>query len=246
MCIRDSVRAYVTNAAGTVYGNEVTFTSTTLAAPVATAGTNIQAEAFTANWNAVDGATSYYVDVSLYPTFSIGGGTSTLSEGFDAGSTAPAGWTFTNIGGTYTTTGKFRLKSPSLKLDATGDAVETTTLPSAATELAFWCKGQSTNTESALLVEGYNGSSWVTIDNLKPLPTTSKIISYNSSSTPALPAGILKFRLSYSKSTGNLALDDVTITSGGTVPAFIIGYENLLVNGTSQNVNSLVASTSYY
>ena len=240
------VRAYVTNTAGTVYGNEVTFTSTALAAPVATAGTNIMAETFTANWNAVDGATSYFLDVSLYPTFSIGGGTSTLSEGFDAGFTAPAGWTFTNIGGTYTTTGNYGLKSPSLKLDGTGDAVETPTLSSAATELAFWCKGQSTNAESALLIEGYNGSSWVTIDNLKPLPTTSKIITYNSSSSPALPAGIVKFRLSYSKGTGNLALDDMTITSGGTVPAFLNGYENLLVNGTSQNVNSLVASTSYY
>ena len=65
----------------------------------------------------------------------------------------------------------YGLKSPSLKLDGTGDAVETPTLSSAATELAFWCKGQSTNAESALLIEGYNGSSWV----------NAEIKRYNSS-----------------------------------------------------------------
>lgn len=240
------VRAYVTNTAGTAYGNEITFTTGALTTPVATPATALLSEGFTANWNAVDGAISYFLDVSLYPTFNVTGGTSTLSEGFDNGTAAPAGWTFTNIGGTYTSTGNYGLKSPSLKMDATGDAVETPLLTSAATEFTFWCKGQSTNAESSLLIEGYNGTSWVTIDNLNPLPTTSKVVTYNATSTPVLPSGMVKFRLSYSKSTGNLALDDVTINSGGMVPSYLMGYENLLVNGTSQTVTGLVASTSYY
>ena len=244
--IQYHVRAYATNAAGTVYGSDVTFTSGSLTTPVAIAASAISSGGFTANWNTVDGASSFNLDVSLYPSFSISGGSSSLSEGFSAGTTAPAGWTFTNIGGTYATTGNYGLTSPSLKLDATGDAVETTTLASAATQFSFWCKGQSTNTESALLIEGYNGSSWVTLDNLKPLPTTATTITYNSSSTPALPVNILKFRLSYSKSTGNLALDDFGMTYGGSVTSFVNGYENLSVSGISQTVTGLTASTPYY
>ena len=240
------VRAYSTNAAGTVYGSDVTFTSGSLNAPVAIDASVVSSGGFSANWNAVDGANSYELDVSLYPSFSITGSSATLTEGFSGGTTAPAGWTFTNIGGTYTSTGNYGLASPSLKLDASGDAVETNTLASAATQLSFWCKGQSVNTQSALLVEGYNGSTWITIDNFSPLPTIAITKTYNSSSSPALPANLISFRFSYSKSTGNLALDDVSITSGGTVPSFVTGYESLSVNQTSQVVTGLAASTPYY
>ncbi len=240
------VRAYVTNAAGTAYGSDVTFTSGSLNTPAATDATTVTSNGFTANWSAVDGANSYDLDVSLYPTFSIGGGNSTLTEGFNSGFTAPAGWTFTNIGGTYTSAGNFGVASPSLKMDATGDAVETPMLASAATQLSFWCKGQSVNTSSSLLIEGFNGSSWVTIDTYSPLPIVATTKTYNSSSTPALHANMVKFRLSYSKSTGNLALDDVSIISGGTVPSFVGGYESLSVSGISQSVTGLAASVPYY
>jgi len=240
------VRAYASNAAGTVYGKDVTFTSAALGSPVATAATSINSGGFTANWNKVNGAASYNLDVSLYQTFSISGGSSTLTEGFNSGTTAPAGWTFTNIGATYTSTGNYGTASPSLKLDATGDAVETSTLASAATQLSFWCKGQSTNTESALLVEGFNGTSWVTIDNFNPLPTSATTKTYSTTSSPALAAGFVKFRFSYSKSTGNFALDDVSITAGGSVPSFINGFDDLSVNADSAIVSGLTPSTPYF
>jgi len=240
------VRAYVSNTAGTVYGSDVTFTSGALTAPVATAGTTVGSNGFTSNWNVVNGAASYNLDVSLYQSFSTTGGSSSLTEGFNNGITAPAGWTFTNIATTYTSAGNFGLASPSVKLDASGDAVETATLASAATQLSFWCKGNSTNTSSSLLIEGNNGTSWVTIDTYSPLPTTGTTKTYSSSSTPSLPANIVAFRFSYSKSTGNLAFDDVNITSGGSVPSFVTGYNDLSVSGTSQSVTGLTASTPYF
>lgn len=240
------VRAYVTNIAGTAYGNDVSFTSASLSVPVATPASGISTSSFTANWNAVEGATAYNLDVSAYPTFSIGGGSSTLTEGFTTGVVAPAGWIFTAIGGTYTTAGNYGAASPSLKLDATGDAVETPTLASAATQLNFWYKGQTTNALSVLKVEGYDGSSWVTIESISSLATTGTTITYTSSTTPALPANIVKFRFTYTKSSGNLALDDINIVSGGQVPSFIAGYENLSVNSVSQSVTGLAALTPYY
>ena len=240
------VRAYVTNAAGTSYGNDVSFTSASLTVPVATPASGIGTTGFTANWNVVEGATAYNLDVSAYPTFSVGGGTSTLTEGFSNGIVAPVDWKFTAIGGTYTTAGNFGAASPSLKLDDTGDAIETPTLTSSATQLSFWYKGQTTNTLSVLKVEGYNGSSWVTIESISSLATSGTTITYTTSSIPALPANIVKFRFTYTKSSGNLALDDVSIISGGSVPSFITGYDNLSVNTASQSITGLAASTLYF
>lgn len=57
------VRAYVTNANGTYYANEVSFTTANIVSPIATAPSHTTNTAFTANWNAVPGATAYEIDV---------------------------------------------------------------------------------------------------------------------------------------------------------------------------------------
>ena len=56
-------KAYATDATGTVYGTQSSFTTITLGAPLATAATAITSIGFTANWEAVTGATSYELDV---------------------------------------------------------------------------------------------------------------------------------------------------------------------------------------
>lgn len=66
-----------------------TATVFTLDTPVATAATGISTNGFTANWNAVDGATEYQVDVT-YEAAGGSGSTNILSEnfsGFTAGTT---------------------------------------------------------------------------------------------------------------------------------------------------------------
>ena len=57
-------RAYATSSAGTSYGSDVTFTTLNLSTPNATAATSKTSSGFTANWDAVDGATGY--DVNVY------------------------------------------------------------------------------------------------------------------------------------------------------------------------------------
>ncbi len=58
-------KTYVTNAGGTFYSSEASFNTTgsVPTTPVATAATNITTTGFTANWNAVAGATNYFLDV---------------------------------------------------------------------------------------------------------------------------------------------------------------------------------------
>lgn len=56
-------RTFATDATATVYGTQSSFATTALAAPIATAGTFVGTTNFTANWNAVAGATGYELDV---------------------------------------------------------------------------------------------------------------------------------------------------------------------------------------
>jgi hypothetical protein len=223
--------------------------TTAISAPVATAATSAAATSFTANWGAVSGAASYLLDVSTNPCFASFGSASTATEGFAGGTTAPSGWTFTAIGATYTTAGNFGAASPALTLDATGDRVLTNQLSgAAASQLSFWLRGNGTNSLSALLVEGTtDGTNWVTIENItNSIPTTGTTKTYNFSSTPLLPCGMIQFRFTYTKNAGNLAFDDVSITSASSTPDFVSGYNGLSVSGTSASVTGLTSSTTYY
>ncbi|MEO4005769.1 lamin tail domain-containing protein [Flavobacterium sp. CAU 1735] len=62
-------RAYSVNAAGVSYGQELTFTTAPVPAPIATEATAVTGTSFTANWDEVFGAESYRIDVSESATF---------------------------------------------------------------------------------------------------------------------------------------------------------------------------------
>ncbi len=195
---------------------------------------------FTAAWSAVANATGYRLDVGTNATFSAGGGSSgmLLDEGFSAGATAPDGWTFTSIGGTYTTSGNYGLASPSLKMDATGDSVQTPAF-SGPTNVSFWIKGQA-STGSSLLVEILSGGVWSTLTDITSLPSTGTTYSF------PLDAAVTALRFTYAKSAGNLSFDDVKVTGSSEVPSFVSGYEDLAVSGPSQVVSGLAMGKTYY
>ncbi|UPT65396.1 MAG: hypothetical protein M0D57_12600 [Sphingobacteriales bacterium JAD_PAG50586_3] len=132
-----------------------------------------------------------------------------VDEGFAGGTTAPPGWTFTAIGGVYTTNSNFGNASPSLQFDNTNDAITTPTVTN-PTQLSFWYKGQN-STNSYLLVHGLIGSTWILIDSIRPLATTGTNVSY------AISNPYTQFRLTYIRATGNLALDDVNVLCSSTV-----------------------------
>lgn len=221
-----------------------------LSAPVATLATPIVSTGFNANWGTVPLASGgYLLDVSTSATFGTSTPT-TLTEGFNNGTTAPSGWSITSGISTYTSAGNFGASSPSLQFNLSAQSVVTATLTGAATQLSFWIKGNGTNAASALLVEGYNGSSWVTIENItNSLPTSGTTKTYNSSSTPALASNFTQFRFTYTKSNGNLAFDDVSINYNVVAGSFVTGYNAKPVSGqatVTSAVTGLTTGTYYY
>ena len=134
-----------------------------------------------------------------------------IDEGFDGFETGtrPAGWTFTNCNlnsDTYTAAGSYGRLSPSIKLDATGDAIETAAF-SGGEWLQFWVKGQGTDVSSSLLVEEYYlGGSWTAVTDVSALPVAGTTLG-----TFGLLPGTTRVRFTYTKSAGDVAFDDVLI-----------------------------------
>ena len=165
-----------------------------------------------------------------------------LDENFDSFTEPLSGWSSSGLNN-YTTVSSSGESPNSIKFDDSNDYLETPTLVSSAETLSFWIKGNSTNNNSLLLIEGWDGSSWSTVDKIKPLPTTGTIQTYNSGLS-----SFIKFKFTYTKGAGNLALDDLKITCacGPTqlVTSFtpISGPENteVTINGTGFSPSSTV------
>ncbi len=141
-----------------------------------------------------------------------------ITEGFnnfDTG-TRPAGWTFYGCNAnsdTYTAAGDFGLASPSVMFNADTDYIQTLPLfhPD---ELRFWVKGMGTDASSELLVEEYySGSGWNTLTNVVPLPAAGTNFGPYSMDFFATEA-----RFTYTKSAGDIALDDVDISKAVPTP----------------------------
>ena len=239
---------------GTVPQDEATTTYGIPAAPVATAATDVSAIGFTANWNAVAGATGYSLDVY---TKTIGGDDVTETESFDGitpngNLIGPdpvylSGWSVLSQSTSrqiYTTATNYGLSSPSFAFTITGDFIETATYASPVTSLSFWGKQQSGATSSTL-IEGYNGSSWSTIATL-----SNKDVATAGTVTYDLVAlgktDVIKIRLVYTKVAGNLAVDDVAVTYGGSSNTPIAGSPFTITGDNSKAITGLTPATDYY
>ena len=236
------IRIYAVNYAGTTYSNQIIF-KTLLNAPVTTAATLIDSNHFTANWQKFFGANSYKLDVSTFSTFSTTKSIN-ITEGFNNGTTPPTGWVFN--GGIISNTTTYGQSSPSLVFNSSNARVVTKLLGAPATQLKFWIKSLNTNASSSLLLEGFNGSAWIPIKTYTNLSKINGTKLINASTNPALPANIIQFRFTYTKSAGNLVFDDVSINYDTIVPSFVYGYNNITVKNTTKLITGLKAGTTYY
>lgn len=135
-----------------------------------------------------------------------GGAVTLIDEGFDAGATAPPGWTFKSIG-TYETAQNSGRAIPGLKFDATGDFVETPLL-SNPTNVQFILKGNSINAASVFRVEALISGVYQVVTNISGMTDTWRTnrITLTTSTTR------LKFTYA-NKAGGNFAFDDVIVRS---------------------------------
>ena len=241
------VRAYATNSTGTAYGDVVSFTTSSVSAPVATAATGVSSISFNSNWGAVTGASGgYLLDVSASATFGTISPAS-LSEGFETGLSSSGYvstslnlssgiWNFVESGlrnddensGTY-----------SCQLKATTGTATTPALNNVGT-LTFYAKSP-------------NGSTTMTIkkivNSITTTVTTKTITTLWGQYTVPINDNSSAVQIVFANGSNFTLIDDISISYTGIVPSFVAGYEAKPISGQSTettNVTGLTPSTPYY
>lgn len=232
-------------------------------APEALAATNVTPTSFTANWSAVEGATSYMLTVFSFKTIKSDVEEATVTEGFDGivatgkkdkfidteNSKLPEGWTISvSDNGTsreiYASSGNYHSEKIALAFDATGDFIETPEAPAPIKKFSFWLKNQGAGAGSIITVSGFNGTEWIDLGELD-----FDDIDTNFADVVGMDVdeeGIVKLRLSYTKEVGNCAIDDVSYTYGGVYNIATLLLEDKTVEGTSFDVTGLTEGEQYY
>ncbi len=157
---------------------------------------------------------------------------STGFDGYTGPGTEPAGWNIANgtSSNTYTSVGNFGLSSPSVRLDLTGESITSPTVTT-PTSIQFWGKGQSIAGAGALLVEQFVGGTWTSVINLTFSGGTllNAITTYGPYT---LNNNATQVRLTYTKGAGNMAIDDI-ILSTGVLPVKLSTFAGSYSNKTS-------------
>ena len=249
-----------------IYIDDIKVTQTVkidVPAPEALAATNVTPTSFTANWSAVEGATSYMLTVFSFKTIKSDVEEATVTEGFDGivatgkkdkfidteNSKLPEGWTISvSDNGTsreiYASSGNYHSEKIALAFDATGDFIETPEAPAPIKKFSFWVKNQGAGAGSIITVSGFNGTEWIDLGELD-----FDDIDTNFADVVGMDVdeeGIVKLRLSYTKEVGNCAIDDVSYTYGGVYNIATLLLEDKTVEGTSFDVTGLTEGEKYY
>lgn len=241
------VRAFATNTNSTYYGNEESFTTPAIDAPVAISATSINDTSFIANWDAVSGADAYLLDVisgfenqTITETFSsIGGGT---SSGYNDRT-----WIGTN-GITWTaynsrTDQVINSGNDAITLrDASNSYVESASIIGSLTSISFQIQqkfGGSGGSVALKILSGVGFSTSTTIGNY---PFNTSIATINA--TISGITGPFKIVIENDGTTrpciDNLTFDVSTVT-------YVAGFENFNVgNVLTHTVTGLETGTKYY
>ncbi len=216
-------------------------------APAAIWASATNSTGFTATWSAVLNATSYRLDVGTNATFAGGGASGAATN------CAHDGTLGNGTGGTWTETGL--TQGSGYLISLTGDALITPAMDftaSSAETLNFKARtygGVNSNNNTVVVsVSTNNGSSWATLGTRTPLSTTLTAMNPFDLSAYDHAQVAVKFETPGATAAIGAGLDDVLVTnlSGGAASAFVPGYSNLTVSGTSQSVTGLAASATYY
>jgi hypothetical protein len=215
-----------------------------LPGPVANAASSVLVDGFTANWDAVTGATGYKLDVSTSSNFAV---SSSISEGFEDSTFPPNGWT--NSGWARSTTAS-EINSGSGAANANSNSgTLTTSSISYPTNISFYLGRSGNATAKTLKVEisttsQSSGFTTIATYDHSNVPSSSyNQYSINLSSYSSNNVVYIRF-VKTSSTTAPWRLDDIVVNQ--QTPSFVSGFQDLTVSGTSQAVTALSEATTYY
>ncbi|NLB66144.1 MAG: fibronectin type III domain-containing protein, partial [Lentisphaerae bacterium] len=216
--------------------------------PTVAAATAVGGSGFTANWSAVTGASGYRLDVSTSPTFTGGSVNLMTNPGFETGNLT----SWTNNGGSDITIqstdpqeGSYNALCAPSATRHFGQAVTIAGDGVTEYENSYWYKGSG----NVRIWASWASGGVVSGDNLQPGSYNGNAASWTKMTYKVVPnngQNVLNYQLRIYNGA-SISLDNFFVgTSSGGGPAFVSGYENLAVAGTSQVVTGLEQDTKYY
>jgi len=200
--------------------------------PVATAATDITIASFVAHWNKVYDASGYY-----FTAYNLSEGESKLTEGFNNGLVAPTDWTITATG-TSTSPTYSGDSIPSVVFRNSGEMIQTEQYLLPATSLSFFIKTLS-GLNGCLSVEAMAGTTWNKVDSISVTSSlnTTKTYSFTTDQN------YTQFRLTYTKVTGYLAVDDIAVSFSQNLE---YNAHNIWLTETTDTLINLASNRDYY
>ncbi|RXE71283.1 M6 family metalloprotease domain-containing protein [Muribaculaceae bacterium Isolate-002 (NCI)] len=191
-------------------------------------GDEIGTDYFIASWNAVDGAVDYLLTVSALGELV----TTTDTNNFGSSSliTLPSGWSSSHTK-TYTSSGNYGNASPSMRMEA-NYYVQTPRYDYPVTQISFWAKGQGTGTSgSSATLYAVDGNSETPLTVFKDWNTGK-----GATITYTIPrSDVYQLKLVYdNKVSGNLAIDDMTVTTSSEGASVIPAYNSMSTGGATR------------
>ena len=215
------------------------FITANLPAPADVSAAHIYAESIEWQWTAVAEA-----DGSEINCYRLAGVESTTDvEHFDCvgskGTPLPEGWSGT-ASGNYTSAASTGSSAPSVALKSTGEYIETPYYEAPVSHMSFMYRFASKATGSSLLVEYYRAGVWQTLQRVEYENTSKAMLEY------AFEPGddVRAFRYTYSKVSGNMAIDDVSITYAALDTVYVA--QEQYVSQTYATIAGLSAPCTYY
>lgn len=211
--------------------------------PVALAPTSADATSFTAEWQAVDGADSYLLDVYTKSP----GATATMTVDFTGGiAEMPQGWSSTSKS-LYNMASYAGAAVPALRMGADADILESQRFESGVRSLSFWHRGNAAAADGGNTIEvaALVGDSWTAVRSVAVTSAAGGV----TTAVDDLPEGATAVRLTYGmKASGTVAIDDVTVGYAGPEKHnAIAGHDPATdASSTSRLITGLTPLTAYF
>ena len=216
--------------------------------PTVLEASSVTSNSFVANWEALEGATEYYL--SVFDRNNSGEQVESIDFS-DAAGSFPEGWT-TNCNSFIMTDGCFGIAAPAITMRQTNTYISSPFYNGEIKEINFWYKGAYMDPTNVLTVSvSSDGDEWEIIDYPDIASQTSKYALYGEGQVLTLPSGVRQFRIDYAKSDGSsggfVYIDDIrVVVEGYDDPVAVEGYSELNVGDVlSYEVTGLQPETEY-
>ena len=218
-------------------------------APAAVWASATNAADFTAAWSSVANATGYRLDVGTNASFSGGGASaqSVLATNAANSATPPADWTY-NISASSSSYLILGYASNYVVSEAFS-TVGFTNLTVDFSARSYGTVAGTTRTNITVSISSDNGASWTAMGVVAPannamnaMPTLTTTANLGNSQTR------IRWQALNAAANSGVGLQALTVRgwSAGGGPAYVAGYSNRTVAGTSQAVTGLTTGVTYY